>query len=117
MLLQLDVELQKYVSLPADPTAYETDAPGVSDTFEIAEYAPPPPPPPPGPEPPLAPPPPPPMTSIVLLDEFQSLGTVQLVPEVRKMTVEARAGRGRVRSVRERKRAQRKSRRAVKGYR
>ena len=27
------------------------------------------------------------MTSIVLFEEFQSLGTVQLVPEVRKMTV------------------------------
>jgi len=27
------------------------------------------------------------MTSIVLLDEFQSLGTVQLEPEVRKTTV------------------------------
>jgi hypothetical protein len=31
-------------------------------------------------------PPPPPITSIVLLFEFQSLGTVQLVPEVRKTT-------------------------------
>ncbi len=30
---------------------------------------------------------PPPIASMVLEDEFQSLGTVQLVPEVRKMTV------------------------------
>jgi hypothetical protein len=34
------------------------------------------------------------MTSIELFEEFQSLGTVQDVPEVRKMTVEACANNG-----------------------
>ena len=36
------------------------------------------------------------MTSIVLFDESQSLGTVQLVPEVRKMTVASACARGNV---------------------
>jgi hypothetical protein len=64
-----------------------TDVPGVRARLDISEYAPPPP-----PVPPLLlgsppePPPPPPMTSMLLLEEFQSPGTVQLVPEVRKMT-------------------------------
>jgi hypothetical protein len=40
---------------------------------------------------PLALPPPPPMHSMVLLEEFQSTGTVQVVPEVRKIVVEALA--------------------------
>jgi len=62
----------------------------------IFEYAPPPPPF--GPtlkaEKAFDPPPPPPMSSIVLFEEFQSLGTVQIVPEVRKITVAAFANSG-----------------------
>jgi hypothetical protein len=71
---------------PAEPPApmeYGTDAPGVSERLMIFEYPPPPPPSYAYPEPPL-PPPPPPIASIVLCALSQSLGTVQLVPEVRK---------------------------------
>jgi hypothetical protein len=52
------------------------------------------------------------MTSIVLLEEFQSLGTVQLVPEVRKMTIgsAARARCGPARSAREDARTERSRR-------
>jgi hypothetical protein len=109
---QFDAELQKYVSpppppalppvplaiavppVPAVPTEYVTDVPGVSDTLETLEYPPPPPPLTVQVLQPLAPPPPPPMTSMVLFEESQSLGTVHVVPDVRKITVAAFACRG-----------------------
>jgi hypothetical protein len=72
---------------PPVPAWYVTVPPGVSDKLVILEYAPPPPPAPATLLPPdTLPPPPPPMTSMVLSALFQSEGTVQLVPEVRKMT-------------------------------
>lgn len=83
MEAQLEVKLQKYVSVPVPsnelvPTLYATVAPGVSDTFVTLEYAPPPPPPA-APEPDPAPPAPPdPIVSILLFDEFQLSGTVHV---------------------------------------
>jgi hypothetical protein len=57
--------------------------------FEIFAYSPPPPPPPPtnNDADELVPAPPPPITSIVLLAEFQLLGTTQLTPEVKNTSV------------------------------
>jgi len=86
----------KYVSPPDCsgepplPTKYATMLPGASVRFVILEYAPPPAPPPPEPVlERLSPPPPPPITSIELFDGFQSAGTVQVEPEVRKIVVVA----------------------------
>jgi hypothetical protein len=63
--------------VPPAPTVTYTVAPGVRDIFVFFAYAPPPPPharllllPPPAPPPPIA--------SIVLFDEFQSLGTTHV---------------------------------------
>jgi hypothetical protein len=67
---------------------------GTRETFVSSTYAPPPPPAPAAVvETSPCPPAPPPINSIVLLEEFQSEGTVQVVVvvEVRKITVEALA--------------------------
>ncbi|RJQ34539.1 hypothetical protein C4556_02305 [Candidatus Parcubacteria bacterium] len=65
------------------------ELPGVRLTFVTLEYAPPPPPPVGELPPPLSPPPPPPMTSIELLESFQSAGTVHELPDVRTMVISA----------------------------
>jgi Wiskott-Aldrich syndrome protein len=99
MEAQFEVLLQRYESPPVPPvppaaapppppapTAIVTEVLSGSVTFTDLEYAPPPPPTP-GlielPSLPPAPPPPPPIASIVLLELFQSDGTLQLVPDVR----------------------------------
>ena len=72
---------------PAAPIAMTTEAPAVSVMLRALAYAPPPPPPPLL----LPPPPPPPMHSTWLLAEFQSLGTVKVVPVVMRIVVAIRA--------------------------
>jgi hypothetical protein len=56
--------------------------PGLREMFDVLAYAPPPPPPAPKATLPDPPPPPPPIVSTELFAEFQSLGTLKLVPEV-----------------------------------
>jgi hypothetical protein len=83
-------EVGELAPVPPEPIWTTTVAPAASDSSVSLAYAPPPPPAlpwPPAPVAPLAPPAPPPISSTVLLAEFQSSGTVQLVPEVRKSTM------------------------------
>jgi len=75
----------KYVSDPGVPIEYAMLAP--TDSFRLEPFAYPPPPPPPPSEVFVLPLPPGAMTSTELFALFQSAGTSQLVPLVRKMTL------------------------------
>src|SRR3989338_7207280 len=75
--------------LPPAPICRYAVPPGVSARLVTFEYPPPPPPALP------RPPPPPPITSMVLSDEFQSDGTVHVVPDVRKVIAVAALTLGR----------------------